>query len=251
MSQIEIAVSILSALLTGGFILFFIESQHIEQAVNDRFRSIMNPYYSKLSAFMILTYFIEPRFEYSIKNTPSEKLIKKISKIGGLVHVSGRNSSYMDSKKLTDLNDKINNIWYYYDKGHYNNSISFDTSENHVFRKKEIFERVDEISTLYSKFEFDKHMLPNIAGDFYIDIWQKVENVTANYEYWQTECSSNKNKILISIILVMLTLVCAMMLRQYIDSYLFAIATIVCCVFFVYNLLSLIKLLKLSNEIFN
>ena len=249
MGQIEIAVSILSALLTGGFILFFIESQHIEQVVNDKFRSIMNPYYSKLSAFMVATYFIELRFKHPAKNTPSEKLIKEISKTGGLVHVSGRDIPYMDSKKLTVLNEKINNIWYYYDKGHYK-SISFDTSENHVFQKEEVFERINKISTQYSKYKFDKYLLPNIAGLFYIDIWQKVEYVTTNYEYWQTECNSNKNKILFSIALPMLILIFIMLLHQYINFCFFAIPTVACCIVFIYNLISLNNLMKLSNDIF-
>ena len=250
MGQIEIAVSILSALLTGGFILFFIESQHIEQVVNDKFRSIMNPYYSKLSAFMVATYFIELRFKHPAKNTPSEKLIKEISKTGGLVHVSGRDIPYMDSKKLTVLNEKINNIWYYYDKGHYK-SISFDTSENHVFQKEEVFERINKISTQYSKYKFDKYLLPNIAGLFYIDIWQEVSYVTANYEYWQRRSKGNRNKILFSIILVMLILIVAMLFSHRITSNLLVLATVASCLFFVYNLFSLSNLLKLSNEIFN
>jgi len=36
-NQIEIAVSILTSLLTGGFLLFFIENQHIEKDVVSRF----------------------------------------------------------------------------------------------------------------------------------------------------------------------------------------------------------------------
>lgn len=250
MGQIEIAVSILSALLTGGFILFFIESQHIEQVVNDKFRSIMNPYYHKLSALMVVMYLLQLRFNYPTKNTPSEKLIKDIGKLGESVYVSGRDTAYVNSEKLTALNEKISNIWYYCEAGHYND-IKFDIGEHYVYQKEEIYRRIKEISILYSKYSFDKYLLPKIAGQFYFDVWLKVEDVTFKYESWQKKCKSNRNKILFSIILVMLTLVFAMMLHQHIDSYLFAIATTVCCIFFVFNLLSLLKLLKLSNEIFN
>ena len=41
----QIAVDLLSALLTGGFLLFFIETMHIESDVIQRFKSIMNPFF--------------------------------------------------------------------------------------------------------------------------------------------------------------------------------------------------------------
>ena len=63
--HINIAISILSALLTGGFILFFVENQHIERDVIERFRTIMNPYYHKLSAYLKFVYFISCRISYS------------------------------------------------------------------------------------------------------------------------------------------------------------------------------------------
>ncbi len=45
--SVQIAVDILSALLAGGFLLFFIETMHIESDVKQRFKSIMNPFYHK------------------------------------------------------------------------------------------------------------------------------------------------------------------------------------------------------------
>jgi len=38
--SIQIAVDILSALLTGGFLLFFIETMHIESDVKQRFNQL-------------------------------------------------------------------------------------------------------------------------------------------------------------------------------------------------------------------
>lgn len=52
-TQLDIAISILSALLTGGFILFFVENQHIEREVINEFRSIMDPFYHKLSNYLM------------------------------------------------------------------------------------------------------------------------------------------------------------------------------------------------------
>ena len=40
-SSVQIAVDILSALLTGGFLLFFIETMHIESDVKQRYKAIM------------------------------------------------------------------------------------------------------------------------------------------------------------------------------------------------------------------
>ena len=40
-SSVQIAVDILAALLTGRFLLFFIETMHIESDVKQRFKAIM------------------------------------------------------------------------------------------------------------------------------------------------------------------------------------------------------------------
>ena len=42
-------ITLLSAILTGGFLMLFIESQKLSASVIDRFQGIMKPFYHKLS----------------------------------------------------------------------------------------------------------------------------------------------------------------------------------------------------------
>ena len=54
-SSVQIAVDILTALLTGGFLLFFIETMHIESDVKQRYKAIMNPLPARDGTFSTLS----------------------------------------------------------------------------------------------------------------------------------------------------------------------------------------------------
>ena len=41
-NSIQIAVNILTALLTGGFLLFFVEIMHVESDVRQRFKMVVS-----------------------------------------------------------------------------------------------------------------------------------------------------------------------------------------------------------------
>ena len=63
-SSIQIAVDILSALLTGGFLLFFIETMHIESDVKQRYKGIMNPFYHKLSKLTVFVGYLRSAIKF-------------------------------------------------------------------------------------------------------------------------------------------------------------------------------------------
>lgn len=49
--QISIMVSIITALLTGGVIILFLENQHVGNNVIERFQFIMKPFMHRLSSY--------------------------------------------------------------------------------------------------------------------------------------------------------------------------------------------------------
>lgn len=254
--QINIAITILASLLTGGFILFFVENQHVERDVIDRFKMIMNPYYRKLSCYLTFVFFIQSRIRYAETKSdyiPDVKsLTDEFARLGGIVYATGRNISYMSANELEILTNKINNIWYYYDKGWFvTEKIHMYNHENYIFSDSLIYEKLSEISAKYSKAKIDKSLLPYVSGEFFTESWQPVSSVTANYEYWQERCIFNKRLLLFSLIFVMITLIAAMFLSGNICHYFITIPTVLCCAIFAYDLFQLNKLMKLSHRIFN
>ena len=254
--KIDIAITILASLLTGGFILFFVENQHVERDVIDRFRTIMNPYYRKLSSYLIFVYFIQSRIRYADTKTDDITEVKcltdELAGLGETVFASGRNISYMSANELEVLNKKINNIWYYYDKGWFvTEKIHIDIHENYIFTDSQIQDKLCEILVKYSNREINKSLLPDISGEFYTESWQPVSSVTDNYEYWQERCLLNKHLLLFSLILVMIILIAAMFLSGNICHYFITIPTVLSCAIFAFDLFQLNKLMKLSHRIFN
>lgn len=247
--QIDIAVAILSALLTGGFILFFIESQHIDQNVRDRYRAIMDPFYEKLTALMVVCYFLEQRYVIKPVNSKLEQLIKKIARKGGTLFASSHTLPYLKNNELEALCFDINNIWYYFDRGQ-SLEIVFEKSNRPIFRENEIYSKIKEISILYSELEFNDNLLPEICGRFYGEKWQPLEGNTFRFEQWEKKSRNNRLRLLLSISYILVLLLVLLLFAFKINFFYIAVFTIIGALVFIYNIFSLGNLLKLSNEIF-
>ena len=52
MLNVDHVITLLSAILTGGVLMLFIESQKLSANVVERFQNIMKPFYHKLSCYM-------------------------------------------------------------------------------------------------------------------------------------------------------------------------------------------------------
>lgn len=253
-NQVNFAVEILSALLAGGFILFFVENQHIERDVIDRFRLVMDPYYHKLSCYLKFVYFIKERISFSSTDSKYVANLKfqleEFSRKGVDVHLHSKDVSYKLHKELSKLNDSINNVWWLYNEANVKEFITDDIGMGNIYTDSEIHDALYSISPKYKGQPINKKLLSTVSGDFYVDIWQPVQHVTWNYEYWDKKCRFNKCILLFSLSLVMLVLIVAMLFSSVINNYIISISTILCCLFFIFVLLQLNKLMKLSHNIF-
>lgn len=252
-TQIDIATIILATLLTGGFILFFVENQHVENDVIHRYHSLMDPYYHKLSLYLKFVYFINSRMSYSDLNVGYSRdfksLIDNLAKIGSIIHISGKDVTYKSSEQLESLNKKISNVWYYNDKNPFiRENISFDTTQ--IFPDMQLIEVLSELSGKYINQSINKNLLPKVSGEFNTEIWEPVDHVTYEFEKWQKKCSSFKKLLITSIVFVMVILVIAMLSVNIFCSILFTLPTILCCVAFVYILFKIKDLMNLSHNIF-
>ncbi|MBP1616051.1 MAG: hypothetical protein H6Q13_3499, partial [Bacteroidetes bacterium] len=52
MAELSIVISILATLLTGGFLMIFIESQKVAGSVTERFHFIMHPFFRSFSSYV-------------------------------------------------------------------------------------------------------------------------------------------------------------------------------------------------------
>ncbi|MDD4590192.1 MAG: hypothetical protein PHG06_07155 [Parabacteroides sp.] len=234
--QINIAITILSALLTGGFILFFVENQHIERDIINKFRSIMDPFYHKLSNYLKFVYFINALIRYKTDNQDITDKFKsnvdKLSSKGGEVFAYSNNISYLSQKKLDILNDSINNVWYLFNEAQIKENIFLDTKSYSVFNNEDIEKALSEISPLYTNRNIDINLLPYISGEFYSKVWQPLDYVTGNFEYWEKQCRLNKLLLILSLGLVMIVMISAMCFPSVGCSLFITIPTIICCILF-------------------
>ncbi len=105
--QINIAITILASLLTGGFILFFVENQHVERDVIDRFKMIMNPYYRKLSCYLSFVFFIQNRIRYEDTKTDYIPDVKTLIPSRGFVIRSSGNYGFVIRVERRELKGTI------------------------------------------------------------------------------------------------------------------------------------------------
>lgn len=254
--QLEIAITILSALLTGGFILFFIENQHIEKEVADNFKSIMNPYYNKLGDYLRFVYFISGRLRFKVEKDSYvedyKKIVDYLSGIGGKLYVSSKNVGFKTATELEDLNEKINHIWYLDDKGWFvQQQISIDSLRTYIYSDQDIYDALMQLSTKYKDVKIDTALLPKVSGDFYVQFWQPVQFVTHRYEFWQQQTSKLHFLLNGSIFLVMAVLLCTLFFVNHQITDYISVLTLLSCLVFAFTLYRFGVVRKLSQKLFD
>lgn len=255
-NQIEIAVSILTSLLTGGFLLFFIENQHLEKDVVNRFYSIMKPFYKKLTSYLQYLNWSKNIIQYDNRKadyiSDLIQIMDELSRLAGQSIMSGSDIPVMKAKAIDGLCEKINHIWYLYDKGWFvTEHISIDKENGFQFSEKQIKESLTAYNAKYSNSTIDINLLPKVSGDFYVEVWQPVQNVTYQYEWWQNKRKFSHYFLLGSIVLLILSLIVILLLSNIIGCTIINYITIFCCCVFGYNIFELVKIKNISNKIFN
>lgn len=255
-NQIEIAVSILTSLLTGGFLLFFIENQHIEKDVVNSFYSIMKPFYNKLTNYLKFLSSIKSVIQYDDPKadyiSDLIQIMDELSRLAEQSIMSGYDIHVMKAKAIDKLCEKINYIWYLYEKGWFvTKHISIDKREGFQYWETLIKESLNAYNTKYSNSVVDINLLPKVSGDFYVEEWQPVQHVTNKYESWQKKRRFSHYFLLGSIGLLMLSLIVILLFSNIIGYLIIDYITVFCCCIFGYNIYELVRIKDISNEIFN
>lgn len=196
-NTIQIAIDILLALLTGGILLFFLEILHLEGSVSREFKEVMNPFYHKLSKYLVIVNhyrfsLISNRGDAQI--TQFKKQIETLSQKGLESVMTGRDISYLSAKDLDTLCDEINGVWYDLDRG---GQLMHKLMLDDRMSKDDALEAINESFPVYKGRPLDIALLYDLSGRFYNKVWEPVQHCTNNYEYFQCE-EKKARKILVS-----------------------------------------------------
>lgn len=253
--QLSIIISILTALLTGGFLMIFIESQQVADSVAERFHFGMNPFFHSFSNYVKFISSFKTHFTFKVtKDSCYIKRLKAnvdiIARLGGRSIVSGQDypAHYFTAKELNSICETINDIWYCIDGNQ-------DEIDKHLdFHNVQMFSEhtkgyLEAISPKYKGMELNKDMLAKISGDFFVDIYQPIQHILPHYELWQKKEKEFKILTLATIVFTLLTMLLILLLNCYIPICVYKVLCVVCCALLILGLYKLIKIENLSKRI--
>lgn len=117
MTELSIIISIVASLLTGGFLMIFIESQKVAEGVTDRFHFVMNPLFRSFSSYVkfissfkiCFTFKVSKDSEYIMRLKDN---VEEIGRLGGQSIISRQDypADYFSAKELDSICITINNI---------------------------------------------------------------------------------------------------------------------------------------------
>lgn len=229
MSYIEIqpiVLAILTSIITGGFVLVFVEIGNRKNRENDRYDQIMMPFMHKLSSYFRYVSWASHSIVYPKEVNEKEKsfrgLINEMAKHGSILIMSGGDYSVdeFSAKELKNLADDINNIWYWHNKMRpcqlkWDSSFAFDSD----FVRREL----QAINPAYLADIQDVSLLAKVSGDFYIYHYQYVEYETYRYEVYRKHYNRLSTGVLMSFIFVLFIL--SLMLFLHLPVILLQLAT--------------------------
>ena len=248
-NSVQIAVDILLALLTGGILLFFLEVMHLGVEVSREFKSVMNPFYHRLSRFMVFLDFYRYALIVPKDNKACDEfksLIERIARSGLECIMTGRDMSYQNAKDLDTLCESINHIWYSLDRF---TEVKQEITIDYTSPYDVAIEAISEVFPRYKGKKADRDLLYEASGAFYSSVWEPVQHCTSNYEYFLEEEKSTRRILLIALLLICLSLLCIMMYVDSFNAWLPCALTIMSSIVFAVSMWKLSHVSSLSKRI--
>lgn len=248
-------ISILSAVITGGFVLIFVEISNRKNRENDKYRQLMTPFMRKLSAYFKYINWVQLHITNPKPDTDIEKKYKKflrydIGNYGSQLIVDGGRYDVesFNAQMLEDIGEKINNVWYMYDSYTLNRlRVDEDVENNREFINKELA----VLNRSYLSIPESVSKIAKISGEFYTDEYQPIQYEPPYHDALLRLYKIQSAIVCVSLFFVLVTLcvlVCAEM-----SICLMRVATIVIvCLFGMCMMLLFVnenKQLKLVNQV--
>lgn len=206
------ALTILAAIITGGFVLVFVEIGNRKNRDNDYHYQILAPFINKLSAYLRYIMWCQSSITYPKELNGNElefkELINILSRYATPI-MSGNNYSvdHFTAEELDHIAFKINNIWYYYDRMH---PCRLKWKNESIFLEEIMNKYLAEINPIYTAKEKDIDLLAKVSGDFYVDSYQRIEHEIYRYEAYME--MYRYHTILVSIYVLVVLLLLSLLL---------------------------------------
>jgi hypothetical protein len=255
--QLSIIISILAALLTGGFLMIFIESQKTAGSVTERFHFVMNPFFRSFTNYVKFISSFKTCFTFKIsKDSDYIKRLKDnvetIAGLGGKAIMSGQDypADYFTAKELDSICKTINDIWYCIDtkQNYIDKHLNFDSRHAEIF-SEHAKGYLGAISPKYKGMPLTKDMLAKVSGDFFTEIYQPIQHIPSHYEFWQRKEKEFKMLALVTVGFTLMTMILVLLLSCYIPIWVYNALCVACCILLMFELYKLVKLENLSKTI--
>lgn len=248
-------ISILSAVITGGFVLIFVEISNRKNRENDKYRQLMTPFMRKLSAYFKYINWVQLHITNPKPDTDIEKKFKKflrydIGNYGSQLIVDGGRYDVesLNAQMLEDIGEKINDIWYMYDRYPLNRlRVDEDVENNREFINKELA----VLNRSYLSIPESVSKIAKISGEFYTDEYQPIQYEPPYHDALLRLYKIQSAIVCTSLFIVLVTLCLLVCVEM--SIWLMRVATIaIVCLFGVCMMLLFVnenKQLKLINQV--
>lgn len=223
--QVSIIISIIVALLTGGFIILFLENQHVGANVIERYHFVMQPFMHRLSNYF--KFLSSAKIYFSInKGTKKDDaeyvflfndLMDRLGRFAYPCIMSGQDYpvSKFSAQQLQEICEEINNVWYYWDRkrNYMIDYCSYDSYKAELFGKL-YREYLNEVFPhKYEETNLSLDLISDVSGTFYTNVYEPIQHVPFEYKRWCEKEKEFKKLTFITIGLCMVTLVVILLLR--------------------------------------
>lgn len=202
-------ISILSAVITGGFVLIFIEISNRKNRENDCYRQLMSPFIRKLSAYFKYISWVCLHITGPKPDTPEEKKFKEtlrvdIAKYGSQLIVRGGRYDVdtFSAKELEDLCSTINHVWYMHDRWSLDRLKLAGASISQELVAKEL----KILNESYLAIPESVSKIAKVSGDFYADEYWPLQDEPYYHELLAKLYRRQSFFVCLSLLLVLVTL---------------------------------------------
>ena len=209
-SEIQpIVLAILTSIITGGFVLVFVEIGNRKNRENDLHDQIMTPFMHKLSSYFRYVSWVSHSIIYPEELNENDQhfrdLVEAMAKHGHKLIMSGGdyNVDEFTAKKLNKIALDINNIWYCHDKMR---PCQLRWDSNYASKVDLVRRELQAINPAYLSESQSVDLLAKVSGDFYVYHYQYVEYETYRYEVYKKHYDRLSAWVLASFMLVLLLL---------------------------------------------
>lgn len=183
------ALTILSAIITGGFVLVYVELSNKRNRHNDRYEQMMLPFMHKLTSYFKFVSWCRNCIKYPKPNERNEgekqfhDLVHELGGYGGRAIVSGGDYSIdkFSANQIYDLSNKANQIWYIRDRM---NPCRLEWQHSGLNDEEYIHRELTEVFPHYAMQNINLDLFTKVSFEFFVEVYQPIEYDTYYHEVY-------------------------------------------------------------------